>query len=797
MPLSTQFALTLELNKIVQSTVSASVASVVKLLQEFSDSRSDYVVEEGVAGLFERHRIDESLQSSFKAAIHESGSSESIWEGIHLRFGPGPSVLRAFKEKRYVPMIMLCSMLSSVYEIPDLAQAIHEKFEQELIEKLAQDPHSTDLGSSPSLQAIKGVLQACQDQTAPYDWGLILLSIATRLGLQRHRSAEAIPPVVLRSVIGMFPIVKHIPEGRLVHIKCGYGVCILVAWAHTLLGLSVLVRYYRGTEFVEKLLGKGRPQVIIEDYGSDDTMRHAAPSIVLFQTSDREKLFEFKPDLDDRSVEGDLKRPLQGYGSFILQWNAESTRDHENLFKKFKNLAVTMAILISKDLRYVSRANLQPSVFLDTDSDSEISIPDGDPGDLRSMEDIEEDGDLENQSATASYTGDDDEKDGEPWSERAKVDEGRIFASARCLFGEDFRRSHIFQNVAKYARSTYNYNLRPRDAILAQIMLDFDNDKKQTAAFFEKYVPILRYLSIIILAGAHIKDLELARNLPISCNLTRLSAHPLADQLLDWNIPHSMAGVTQDLQLSEDAWLHAFALLMVGSESDFDDKSTVLVSSRGWSVYLNSISDVDPSYTERSVVVVQRGVPFRGQVCKHYVVDGPQSRENLPLNVLFRSGEKIDLGSAKPTATMRPIIGEKPDSFVVGLIIRDHNARGEFLVSRFSGYREFCAAIWGTHVTKPCDHPKLARKVWKLPPDCLAITGENTDCSGEEERVIVCLTSGNAAARWRALVSLASTRDRAGEYGAQKPTMVRRDDCCCDCAVKQCLKWQGQCYLVL
>lgn len=109
----------------------------------------------------------------------------------------------------------------------------------------------------------------------------------------------------------MFPLAKRLPEERLLYIKCGYGVCILVAWAHKVLGLTVRVRCVRDTEIVEEQLGRDPAQVIIDDYGSDDTMRSAAPSIVLFQTSDREKLIEFHPELDEWSIRGDLKRPLQ------------------------------------------------------------------------------------------------------------------------------------------------------------------------------------------------------------------------------------------------------------------------------------------------------------------------------------------------------------------------------------------------------------------------------------------------------------------------------------------------------
>lgn len=55
------------------------------------------------------------------------------------------------------------SMLSSAFETLDLAQVIHDTFEKELNDKLAENPASTDLPFGSSVQTINGVIQACQD----------------------------------------------------------------------------------------------------------------------------------------------------------------------------------------------------------------------------------------------------------------------------------------------------------------------------------------------------------------------------------------------------------------------------------------------------------------------------------------------------------------------------------------------------------------------------------------------------------------------------------------------------------
>lgn len=178
-------------------------------------------------------------------------------------------------------------------------------------------------------------------------------------------------------------------------------------------------------------------------------------------------------------------------------------------------------------------------------------------------------------------------------------------------------------------------------------------------------------------------------------------------------------------------------------------------------------------------------------------VDGPKHAEEPPVEILCHAGGIIKLEAIHTNPSFRPMIGQDPDSFLVSLAISAYHDNSARFRSRYTGFRELDAALWGTKQTSPCDHPKSIRKPSKLPTNCIATSGENTRCQHIEERVIVCLTAGNPAARWRALVSLASRRDAARENGNQEPTMVRKEDCCYNCAVDQCLQLQGKWFLIL
>lgn len=63
-----------------------------------------------------------------------------------------------------------------MYQKDALAYALARAFEKQT-EVL---PVTSDARSIPSVQGIRGVLQAVQDQTSSFDWRVILLAVASR-----------------------------------------------------------------------------------------------------------------------------------------------------------------------------------------------------------------------------------------------------------------------------------------------------------------------------------------------------------------------------------------------------------------------------------------------------------------------------------------------------------------------------------------------------------------------------------------------------------------------------------------
>lgn len=74
--------------------------------RDLRHSGSDIVVEEGRVNVFGRNRISSTLSSSFKNIVAKSNSNVSLWEGITLQGGPGPTTLRALRETPYFARLL-------------------------------------------------------------------------------------------------------------------------------------------------------------------------------------------------------------------------------------------------------------------------------------------------------------------------------------------------------------------------------------------------------------------------------------------------------------------------------------------------------------------------------------------------------------------------------------------------------------------------------------------------------------------------------------------------------------------
>ena len=159
-----------------------------------------------------------------------------------------------------------------------------------------------------------------------------------------------------------------------------------------------------------------------------------------------------------------------------------------------------------------------------------------------------------------------------------------------------------------------------------------------------------------------------------------------------------------------------------------------------------------------------------------------------------------------------PYIGEDQDAFMVDLHILEFIAKDlTALVGNtcYTGYAQFSQALWTTTCTTSCLHKHYATDeqcLVRVNDACRVLShfgGAKTPFINEPHlaehgRIFICLTAGNRAARWRALIAILSYQDQArAKMGQSSFTLLRREDCCCACAVEQVSAKKGKWFLVL
>ena len=382
-----------------------------------------------------------------------------------------------------------------------------------------------------------------------------------------------------------------------------------------------------------------------------------------------------------------------------------------------------------------------------------------------------------------------------------------LIEAARFLFDNPhLSKSSIKGHVSLYSQQPLNAELQIPDSI-SLMLKQIPSDTIHIPAWREMFETI-RYLSVVILAFAFVKDLDCCIDFPISHSLEVLSGHILIARLNEWD-------GKSIIWIPEDTWFLVLAQLLVGHKTNTDPSATCLVSDYGWSIFLSTFGDPDPSFADAGYVAVKRGVPCRNGVWKHSILDGPPGGYGQGWKICQIAGALESLRCANDVVKDRPSCGDRYGSFLVNLhyttkksslagnspfgsadVAPDlyRNNKGEYETRR-SGYRELFAALWGVQRTQSCRHKSSPIT---LPLSCASVSEfgdiQFADIT-EHGRVFVCLTAHNSSARWRAL--LAINMAPSVKSGCIENVLLRGEDCCFQCAINQTLVRPGYWFLVL
>lgn len=760
MAFANQFALSLEVTRLVPLGLIANKTAelIMTHARELRHSGSDIVVEEDLASVFGRSRIADGLASSFRTVMKRASSNTSLWEGIMLQAGPGPSMIRALKEAPYFAMMVQLSLLvwtcEATYLAPELAKA--------LAERLQDDSSSSPLHSSPDSEGILKVLRVCENQTSAFNWNMLLHAVATILGCPKSDAVGDIPVAIVRGALDMFPLVQSLPADRLVHIQVPISqdersaTCALVVWTHHVLGLTVLVKVRKqdGTEdTLDFRFGhSGAEQIIIEQVDAENE-----PTITLLDSLGEHLLtIKLEPD-EEVTIIGSTRRiPARGWGNVqileSLNWDVSKTAK-QAMVEDLHIVATGFAQVIAQHLV--------------KDESSRVQDPGCSPEELASVR------------KPIAYP----------------VDQERLLEASRFLFDNArLSKSDVDQYAASYALKALDLNLPKSSAFEAATRAA----PSQGDFYWDVLCNCAKELSIFLLTFAHILNMVECENLMFSGSATStIYEHPLLQQLEEWN-------GRDNLVVRDDTWLQAIAVPLLSIRTSIWTMPwdrVCLLSDRGWSAWIPTFESADPTCTTEGSVVIGRGSPCRNGVWKQGVRDSHHASWAFQTDPILAevSGQSVSMRCAERVTIERPYCGEGAEVFLVSAKFRRHKVpKGISPIQRL-GYRQLQRSLWMAHRTQRCLHHKLTERV-TLPVDCATVEGFGHYLYCVRQRILICLTANNAGARWLALATFpycSVLGDEEAELIALRQLLLRGHDCCFKCAIDQAAIQPGKWFIIL
>ena len=756
-----QFSLSLELTRLlppIKWATDKTVDAIMTRARDLSNSGSDIVVEEDLARVFGRCRISDALTSSFKTVITQSTSNTPILEAIMLQAGPGPTLIRAFQDSHYFSTVVQLSLLVWTFSASNLATAIADA----LRERSEGAPSTSGLQTTPSRTGILGVLRACESQTSAFNWNMMLNAVSTVLGYGTSPAPTDFPSFILRGLLDMFPMVQTLPNDRFIHIQIPVsdggqsGTCALIVWAHHVLDLTVLVivRGRDGSLTRDFRFGASDlEQVLIEEVAADN---EASLTIL---DSHKEHLLTIKPvPYEDIALIGTIRKaPARGWGNTLfsdyLRGNHNFRADCVAIVSDMRIVTTAFAFLVAKHLF----KDIGPTGHMTAERKAMYLL---------------------------AYS----------------VDEERLLEASRFLFDSPhIYREEVENFVAQYKSKALNHNLlRPASLAACSKKNQSRPDRETTLAHeWSSLCDYARRVATFLIALAHVTNLEDREDLMFArADLWEMRAHSVVQQLEDWT------GETA-LYVEDESWLSALAVPLISHQDHVFDlpwDKICLVSDKGWSVWIATLGNTDPTYTLAGSVRIGKGSPCRKGIWKSGIWDNmprfrSQAWEN-PSPRVESCGQVASLRCSRKVTLETPFCGEGDDVFLVCARLRLELPGHSHSIPRF-GYKQLQNNLWKTHLSRQCSHRSQSGKEITLGMDIATIAGfGNTPF---DERILIYLTAHSIGARWLALATARSTYRASYDNGVlhERQCFLRGNDCCFQCTIDQVAAEPGKWFVIL
>jgi len=359
------FQLALELSNVfpVKELALSAASQILTFARDLRKSGSDVVVEEDLAEVFGRGRVSSELEKKFKDTVNiRTFTPLSNGSHVNLDSGPGPTLIRAFSDRRYLATIITLSMLGYFHNREQLATMLA----QSMTKRFEMGIHGAS--SDPGYEGIMNTMAACSSQSSAFSWtyyrGLVEERLKTYIPAY-HYSPDYIrlSPSLLLGAMDFLYLVQSLPEDRKITLSNERGCITLVIWAHYILELTVVIT---DTPMGQIVFGNANePHVYIswskekkDDAGElfwpsekDDDIE---PTIRLHEQDISIVLTESEPEPERRiSIITEERHSLCGYGVTYLRrvLNVDViTPDDDPIYEESVKLITALAIHASRRL---------------------------------------------------------------------------------------------------------------------------------------------------------------------------------------------------------------------------------------------------------------------------------------------------------------------------------------------------------------------------------------------------------------------------------------------------------------
>ena len=753
MPLPSTLQLSVELTNVfgLRELMNSATLAVMNYARELRRSGSDIVVEEDLANVFGRGRIVPALEAEFKKEVLKDVRITPLYPSsdIALCAGPGPTVARALKtdNQRYLAVVIQLSMLAWGQDRNILVSCLVDCMIKRAEEKVPGA--TTDSG----FEAILGTLACCSSQ-GHFAWDTYYRTIERNLRrLVPHLSPNQcaalleVPREILLGAMDYFYIVQRLPENRKVKVRTWRGVSTLVLWAHFVLGLSVEV-YLVGESGVDYSLG-----CLFEEAGSS---AWDAQVVIEWDAEEREDRTTTRLDLNtimllDQDLDVVLKLPpIESIGAEI-----------------------------ATEERHVLRG--AGADFLRRWYNTYISVRDADPICLTTIEMVMAFALLGSRRLRRKFqfTG---------FSADSfldyKLERWRVIRSARILFdGFNFEEDQIDEYQTQLQDEKVGYMPLPR--CLQLYAQKIREDENCVSA-------LIVLLTELVLTCAHVVEIRECAEVPIAFDLESVFRKSSLKLSTHATIP---------ILLLEDDFLRLWACLLCGKKrAESSLAGIILISDFGWSVYLDSLGDVDPVDVQPELIHIKSGVPTsnRTQERKSQIrcSDGQMPRR-LPTRRRFRDRTYVPCCIHKVIDRVKYYISRRDEFiFAVRLKVQGESVSEEINTEvAYLDCRALHQGLWTLLQTSPCGHEKAdprtnmeRRHGMEVAPVAGWCHGLRLDFTA---RIWVLLVKGDRGAR------ILSVIHPVAQKVDERSRMIRTEDCCEDCALDQVIMRPNKWVLIL